>query len=149
MVWCRRVRYEETIKDIRTAVEKALGVTPQNQLLFWHKAELMPQDDPKTLLEMGLHTGFALQGYDVVRASSQEGTSRQSEHIIISGIPSTSEMVIVGKLKPLCCMDAPVQCKRIPTAQTAPSKTRVEHTMTLVPAYCAAAFLDPVSYLTL
>lgn len=84
----QRVRYEETIKDIRTAVAKALGVAPESQLLFWHKAELMPEHDSKTLLEMGLHTGFALQGYDTVR--SRSAVEEQSGGLCVCPVLATA-----------------------------------------------------------
>ncbi len=45
---------------------KVLFYTPLMQL-FHHKRELTPADDSKTLLDMNMHTGFALAGYDMVR----------------------------------------------------------------------------------
>jgi hypothetical protein len=33
--------------------------------LFWTGRELTPAYDAKTLLEMNLHTGFSLHGYDL------------------------------------------------------------------------------------
>ena len=38
----------------------------ESQQLFWHKKELTSKFDGMTLLDMNMHTGFALQGYDTV-----------------------------------------------------------------------------------
>ncbi|GBF93519.1 hypothetical protein Rsub_06652 [Raphidocelis subcapitata] len=59
-----RVKYEETVADIKRAVERALGVPPDSQQLFWHKRELTAAFDSKTLSEMHMHTGAGLKGYD-------------------------------------------------------------------------------------
>ena len=61
-----RVKYEQTVSDIRTAVAKKTGVPADMQQLFWHQKELTSAYDSKTLLEMHLHTGFSLKGYDLV-----------------------------------------------------------------------------------
>jgi hypothetical protein len=61
-----RVRYDQTIGDIRQAVAQKLGVAADKQQLFFHMRELLPADDARTLLEMNMHTGFALKGYDLV-----------------------------------------------------------------------------------
>lgn len=61
-----RVKYEQTIGHIKSAVSEKLHV-PKNQIqLFWHKQELTTDFDDKTLLDMNLHTGFSLRGYDLV-----------------------------------------------------------------------------------
>lgn len=64
----RRVHYEQTVADIKAAVEVKLGVPAAAQQLFWHDRELTPARDAATLLELGLHTGFCLRGYDLARA---------------------------------------------------------------------------------
>jgi hypothetical protein len=63
------VKYEQTIGDVKAAVASRLGVPVEQQQLFWHKKELTEAYDTKTLLEMNMHTGFALKGYDLVSAS--------------------------------------------------------------------------------
>lgn len=63
-----RIRYDQTIADVKAAVAKKLGVPPQQQQLFWHKTELTAEYDERTLLSLDMHTGFALRGYDMVRA---------------------------------------------------------------------------------
>ncbi|KXZ48401.1 hypothetical protein GPECTOR_28g808 [Gonium pectorale] len=60
-----RVRYEQTIGDVKAAAAAKLGVPVEKQQLFWHGKELTPVYDSRTLLEMDMHTGFALQGYDL------------------------------------------------------------------------------------
>lgn len=61
-----RVKYEQTVSDIRAAVAQKTGVPADKQQLFWHQKELTAAHDHKTLLEMHLHTGFSLKGYDLV-----------------------------------------------------------------------------------
>lgn len=65
-----RVRYEQTILDIKDAIAAKLGVPVEKQQLFWHKKELTAAYHTKTLLEMNLHTGFCLKGYDLVRRTT-------------------------------------------------------------------------------
>ena len=60
------MKYEQTVRDIKTAVAAKLGVPVENQQLFWHRRELTEEDDGKTLLDMNMHTGFSLRGYDLV-----------------------------------------------------------------------------------
>ncbi|GAB4818859.1 hypothetical protein N2152v2_005905 [Parachlorella kessleri] len=60
-----RVKYEQTIKDIKQEVAKKTGIPVEKQQLFWQGKELTPTYDSKTLLEMNLHTGFSLNGYDL------------------------------------------------------------------------------------
>lgn len=60
------MRYDQTLGDLRQAVSAKLGVPADKQQLFFHKRELLPADDARTLLEMNMHTGFALKGYDLV-----------------------------------------------------------------------------------
>ena len=43
-----------------------MGVPVEQQLLFWHDKELTASYDRKTLLDLHLHTGFSLKGYDMV-----------------------------------------------------------------------------------
>ena len=64
--WPIRVKYEQTIGDVKAAVSARLGVPVDQQQLFWHKKELTGAYDHKILLEMNMHTGFALKGYDLV-----------------------------------------------------------------------------------
>ena len=61
------MHYEQTVADIKAAVEAKLGVPAAAQQLFWHNRELTPARDATTLLELGLHTGFCLRGYDLAR----------------------------------------------------------------------------------
>mmetsp|Transcript_6813 Transcript_6813/g.16669 ORF Transcript_6813/g.16669 Transcript_6813/m.16669 type:complete len:155 (-) Transcript_6813:239-703(-) len=60
-----RAQYEETILDLKKKVEEATGVPVDKQLLFWHFKELTSEYDNKTLLDLNLHTGFSLTGYDL------------------------------------------------------------------------------------
>lgn len=64
-----RVRYDQTIGDVKAAVADKMGVPAEQQQLFHHKRELTSSFDSKTLLEMNMHTGFALKGYDLVGAA--------------------------------------------------------------------------------
>ena len=66
---CVRVKYSQTLADVRRAVAKELGVPVESQQLFRHNCELLPEEDTRTLLEMKLHTGFSLKGYDLVSNS--------------------------------------------------------------------------------
>lgn len=43
-----------------------MGVPVEKQLLFWHNKELTASYNHKTLLDLHLHTGFSLKGYDMV-----------------------------------------------------------------------------------
>jgi len=61
-----RIRYEQTIGDLKAAVAAKMGIPVEQQQLFWHKKELTTAYDDKTLLDMNMHTGFALKGYDLV-----------------------------------------------------------------------------------
>lgn len=63
---------------LRRPVASKLGVPVEQQLLFHHKKELTQQYHPKTLLDMDMHTGFALQGYDMV---SQPRACARSERL--------------------------------------------------------------------
>lgn len=40
--------------------------TRPNAQYFWHKRELTAADEGKSLLELNMHTGFQLKGYDLV-----------------------------------------------------------------------------------
>lgn len=65
-----RVRYDQTIGDVKAAVAKKLGVPPEQQQLFWHKKELTAAGyDDRTLLSLNIHTGFNFKGYDLVRTA--------------------------------------------------------------------------------
>ena len=61
-----RVKYDETLRDLKAAVAKKTGVPAESQQLFWHQKELTSSYDDKTLLDMHLHTGLSLRGYDLV-----------------------------------------------------------------------------------
>ena len=63
-----RVKYEQTIGDVKRAVEKKLRVPMDKQQLFWQNKELTKAREGSTLLELGLHTGASLKGYDLVRS---------------------------------------------------------------------------------
>merc|ERR1712188_165795 len=63
-----RVQYEETILDLKKKVEEATEVPVDKQLLFWHFKELTEDFNEKTLLDLNLHTGFSLTGYDLREA---------------------------------------------------------------------------------
>ncbi len=72
-----RAQYEETILDLKKKVEEATGVPVDKQLLFWHFKELTEEYNNKTLLDLNLHTGFSLTGYDLVsHAASHRAVSR-------------------------------------------------------------------------
>jgi len=61
-----RVKYEETIAELKQKAEKKCGVPVDKMQLFWHGKEMI--DDifaDKTLLDLNLHTGFSLNGYDL------------------------------------------------------------------------------------
>lgn len=64
-----RIRYDQTIGDVKAAIAKKMNIPVDQQQLFWHKKELTEAYDSKTLLEMNMHTGFALKGYDLVSCS--------------------------------------------------------------------------------
>lgn len=67
----RRIKYEQTILDVKKAVAAKTNVPVEKQQLFLRGAELTPAAyDAKTLMELNMHTGFALQGYDLVSESS-------------------------------------------------------------------------------
>lgn len=51
--------------DIRKRAAVKLGIAPSSLQLFWHGKELSSSEDKNSLLDMNLHTGFALQGYDL------------------------------------------------------------------------------------
>lgn len=61
-----RVKYEETIAEVKKQVAAKTGVTADKQQLFWHGKELVPElYDHLTLDNLNLHTGFSLNGYDM------------------------------------------------------------------------------------
>jgi hypothetical protein len=61
-----RVRYDQTIGDLKAAVSAQMSIPVEQQQLFWHKKELTAAYDERTLLDMNMHTGFAIKGYDLV-----------------------------------------------------------------------------------
>ena len=61
-----RLKYQQTIGDLKEAVERELGVPTEHQLLFWHGKELTAAFHASTLMDMSMHTGFGLRGYDTV-----------------------------------------------------------------------------------
>jgi len=71
------VKYEQTIGDVKAAVAQKLGVPPEQQPLVWHKKELTAAYDARTLLDMDMHTGFGLKGYDLVSSGVGEGGALQ------------------------------------------------------------------------
>jgi hypothetical protein len=60
------VRYDQTIGDLKAAVSAQMSIPVEQQQLFWHKKELTAAYDERTLLDMNMHTGFAIKGYDLV-----------------------------------------------------------------------------------
>ena len=68
---CCRIKYEQTVGDIKKAVAKKLNIPVEKQQLFWQNKELTAARDGTTLLDLGLHTGASLKGYDLVRTSAQ------------------------------------------------------------------------------
>ena len=61
-----RCRYVETIGDLRKKVAEKMGCPAEKQLLFYKQRELTPEMDGKTMLDLSLHTGFSVTGYDLV-----------------------------------------------------------------------------------
>ena len=62
----RRVKYEQTIGDLRRLAAKKVGIDVAQLQLFWHGKELLADKyDGETLLAMDLHTGFSLMAYDL------------------------------------------------------------------------------------
>ncbi|EFN55313.1 hypothetical protein CHLNCDRAFT_134282 [Chlorella variabilis] len=51
--------------DLKQAAASKLKVPLDKLLLFWQGKELTAAYDGRTLLDMNLHTGFSLQGYDL------------------------------------------------------------------------------------
>ncbi|KAL4428218.1 hypothetical protein ABPG75_002307 [Micractinium tetrahymenae] len=60
-----RIKYEQTVADVKAAASAKLGVPKDKLLLFWQDKELTEAYDSKTLLDLSLHTGFSLSGYDL------------------------------------------------------------------------------------
>lgn len=61
-----RVKYEETVLDLKKKVEEKLGIPVDKQQLFWHHKEL--RDDlygHLTMQKLSMHTGSSLRGYDL------------------------------------------------------------------------------------
>lgn len=63
-----RIKYEQTIRDLREAAAASFGLSLDLLQLFWRGRELTSATDGLTLLEANLHTGFSLQGYDLSEA---------------------------------------------------------------------------------
>ena len=61
-----RCRYVETVGDLRKKVAEKMGCPAEKQLLFYKQRELTPEMDGKTMLDLSLHTGFSVTGYDLV-----------------------------------------------------------------------------------
>mmetsp|Transcript_18044 Transcript_18044/g.30859 ORF Transcript_18044/g.30859 Transcript_18044/m.30859 type:complete len:114 (+) Transcript_18044:116-457(+) len=59
-----RVRYEEPLKALKDRAAKALDVPLESLQLFRHKRELTTVYDTKTMLELDIHTGCGIQGWD-------------------------------------------------------------------------------------
>lgn len=59
------MKYEQTIGELKAAVSKKAGVGVADLQLFWHGKELTPSYDARTLIDLSLHTGFSLMGYDL------------------------------------------------------------------------------------
>lgn len=61
-----RVKYEETIGDLRNKVSKKTTVPVEKLQLFWHRKELVSSVyDHLTLAQMRIHTGFSFEAYDL------------------------------------------------------------------------------------
>ncbi|PRW44616.1 PXMP2 4 family 2-like [Chlorella sorokiniana] len=60
-----RIKYEQTIADLKKAAAAKLGVPLDKLLLFWQTKELTAAYDSKTLLELNLHTGFSVSKHDL------------------------------------------------------------------------------------
>ncbi|KAK3259019.1 hypothetical protein CYMTET_31962 [Cymbomonas tetramitiformis] len=61
-----RVKYEQTIKDIRQKAATVGGVPIEKLQMFWHKKELVPASyDHLTLAQMKMHTGFSIMAYNL------------------------------------------------------------------------------------
>lgn len=56
--------------DLKAAVAAKMGIPVAQQQLFWHKRELTAAYESRTLLDMNMHTGFAIKGYDLVRLAA-------------------------------------------------------------------------------
>ena len=81
MVDVCRAKYEETIGDIRRMVCKKANMEEKHLQLFWHGKELRADEyDSKTLLEMDLHTGFSLMGYDLSVSPDYWPPVRETPH---------------------------------------------------------------------
>lgn len=75
-----RCKYEQTIGELRTLVAKKAGLDLDKLQLFWHGREMKTEEfDGKTLLDMDLHTGFSLMGYDLTEEPDYWPPVRQTE----------------------------------------------------------------------
>jgi hypothetical protein len=61
-------------------VAKKVGLDVAKLQLFWHGKEMLPEAfDTKTLLDMDLHTGFSLMGYDLTETPDYWPPVRQTK----------------------------------------------------------------------
>ncbi|KAL6750468.1 hypothetical protein V8C86DRAFT_1815900 [Haematococcus lacustris] len=60
-----RLRYDQTLADLRQAVCRALDIPADKLQLFRYGKELPATMDSKSIMEMDIHTGFGLQGWDL------------------------------------------------------------------------------------
>lgn len=81
-----RVKYEQTVGEIREAAARILEIPVEKLQLFWHGKEVTAEQYTLTLLDANLHTGFSLMGYDLTEEpdywppviSTPEGLAVQS-----------------------------------------------------------------------
>lgn len=64
MRW-NRVKYEEDVKTLKKRVESKTGVPSERLQLFWGDKELVGPYNDCTMDRLDMHTGFALNGYDL------------------------------------------------------------------------------------
>lgn len=60
-----RVRYEETVAVLKKRIANCFAISVGQVQLFWQNKELTNAFDDKTMLDMNIHTGFGIQGYDL------------------------------------------------------------------------------------
>eukprot|EP01024_Parvocaulis_polyphysoides_P018159 TRINITY_DN18009_c0_g1_i1.p2 TRINITY_DN18009_c0_g1~~TRINITY_DN18009_c0_g1_i1.p2 ORF type:complete len:124 (-),score=21.56 TRINITY_DN18009_c0_g1_i1:314-640(-) len=58
-----RCGYDEKIVDLKSLINKKSGV--ENLQLFWRGEELNERFDEMQLLDLDMHTGICLKGYDL------------------------------------------------------------------------------------
>lgn len=84
-----RIKYEQTVGDLRKSVAKKANIEVGKLQLFWHGRELTEDFDEKTLLDMDLHTGFSLMGYDLNETPDYWPPVRKSEAGWLEVVPSS------------------------------------------------------------